>query len=153
METRIRVPENEAFPYGVYAFASAEVEMARDFDKLSKDNPVQKIDKQTGLRVWNFEVLDADPNARGEDAVSASRSCRIWRRRCRPCQKGRVSCSGVREPDGHPRTSTPSAAESAITTVRTGAAASSRGRRERPASRRRKPTSTARPRNEKQEGS
>ena len=35
-----------------------------DFDKSSKDNRVQARDKDTGLPMWQVEVLDFDPQAR-----------------------------------------------------------------------------------------
>ncbi|GAA5034278.1 plasmid replication, integration and excision activator [Actinopolymorpha pittospori] len=69
METRFSVPMEEAFPHGVYAFASTEVKVARDFEKSTRENTVQMIDRDTELPVWTFDVLDADPNAEGKNAA------------------------------------------------------------------------------------
>ncbi|MEV5750924.1 plasmid replication, integration and excision activator [Actinoallomurus sp. NPDC052308] len=55
------------FPHG--AFIRCEVEPVRDFDKSTKDNPVQARDKETGERVWQVEVIDADPAAKGSVKV------------------------------------------------------------------------------------
>ncbi len=49
--------------------SSTEVRPARDFDKSSPGNDVQMLDKDTGLPVWTFDVLDADPNAQGKSAA------------------------------------------------------------------------------------
>jgi hypothetical protein len=35
-----------------------------DFDRSTKDNRVQAVDKETGLPVWTVEVLDFDQDAR-----------------------------------------------------------------------------------------
>ena len=43
---------------------SSEVEPLDDFDKSTKDNRVQARDKDTGLPLWQVEVLDFDPQAR-----------------------------------------------------------------------------------------
>jgi hypothetical protein len=67
METRFAVSESEAFPYGVFAFVTTEVEPVRDFEKSTKDNPVQQRDKDTGFPLWSFDVLDQD--GRGKNAV------------------------------------------------------------------------------------
>jgi hypothetical protein len=45
------------------------VEMVRDFEKSTKDNPVQARDKDTNERVWQIEVIDADPGAKGSVKV------------------------------------------------------------------------------------
>ncbi len=55
------------FPHG--AFVRGGVEMVRDFDKSTKDNPVQARDKESGERVWQIEVIDADPEAKGSVKV------------------------------------------------------------------------------------
>jgi hypothetical protein len=51
------------FPHGAYVRGG--VDMVKDFDKSTKDNPVQARDKETGDRVWQIEVIDADPMAKG----------------------------------------------------------------------------------------
>lgn len=55
------------FPYG--AFMRGAVEGVRDFDKSSKDLFVQARDKETNQPVWQVEVLDADPEAKGSVKV------------------------------------------------------------------------------------
>ncbi|MPZ61143.1 MAG: plasmid replication, integration and excision activator [Propionibacteriales bacterium] len=62
MPTRISVEFGEVFPHGLYAVS--EVTESRDFDKSTKDNPVQATDEPTGLRIWQVDVMDADPEAR-----------------------------------------------------------------------------------------
>jgi len=57
----------EVFPHG--AFAKGRVEPVRDFDRSSKDNFVQMRDKDTGLPVWQVEVIDADPESKGSEKV------------------------------------------------------------------------------------
>ena len=69
METRFSVRSEDAFPHGVYAFTATEVRPARDFEQSTRDNQVQMRDRDTGLPVWTFDVLDADPNAQGKNAA------------------------------------------------------------------------------------
>jgi hypothetical protein len=52
----------ELFPHGLGAIS--EVSSLDDFDKSTKDNRVQARDKDTGLPLWQVEVLDFDPQAR-----------------------------------------------------------------------------------------
>jgi len=61
---RLPVDSVDVFPHGLYAFVATEVEPARDFERSTSDRFVQQVDKDTGLAVWTFEVLDADPQAR-----------------------------------------------------------------------------------------
>jgi hypothetical protein len=61
MPRRIKVDFGEVFPYGVYAVG--EVQAQRDFDKSTRDKPVQAIDDDSGLPVWSVDVIDADPDA------------------------------------------------------------------------------------------
>jgi hypothetical protein len=51
-----------AFSHG--CFVVGEVEPVRDFDRSTKETPVQAVDKETGLPVWAVNVVDADPEAR-----------------------------------------------------------------------------------------
>lgn len=67
METRFAVSEENVFPYGVFAFVTTEVEPVRDFEKSTKDSMVQQRDKDTGLPLWSFDVLDQD--GKGKNAV------------------------------------------------------------------------------------
>jgi hypothetical protein len=41
-----------------------EVQAMRDFDRSTKDQAVQAVDRETGLLVWVVDVVDADPEAR-----------------------------------------------------------------------------------------
>jgi hypothetical protein len=67
MQGPIPVEFGFVFPYG--AFIRGEVEGVRDFDKSSKDNFVQAKNKDTNERVWQIEVIDADPEAKGSVKV------------------------------------------------------------------------------------
>jgi hypothetical protein len=62
-----RYPVNHdlIFPHGCYLIS--EVEPVRDFDKSTRDNFVQALDKVTGLRVWSAMAHDADPEVRKGD--------------------------------------------------------------------------------------
>ena len=51
-----------AFPFGVGMVG--EVTQQDDFEKSSKESRVQARDKDTGLPVWQLEVIDFDPKAR-----------------------------------------------------------------------------------------
>ncbi|MGQ0480581.1 MAG: plasmid replication, integration and excision activator [Pseudonocardia sp.] len=62
---RFYVAMEDVFPLG--AFVVSEVEPVRDFDKSTRERPVQALDKETGLPVWSVSVLDADPAARKSD--------------------------------------------------------------------------------------
>jgi len=57
-----RVDCGELFPQGLGIIS--EVDSLDDFDKSTKDNRVQARDKDTGLPMWQVEVLDFDPKAR-----------------------------------------------------------------------------------------
>jgi hypothetical protein len=57
-----KVECGELFPHGLGIVS--EVEPLADFDKSSKDNRVQARDKDTGLPLWQVEVLDFDQQAR-----------------------------------------------------------------------------------------
>jgi hypothetical protein len=52
----------ELFPHGLGVIS--EVSSLDDFDKSTKDNRVQARDKESGLPLWQVEVLDFDPQAR-----------------------------------------------------------------------------------------
>lgn len=59
---RFRVSMEDVFPHG--AFVVSEVEPVRDFDRSTRERPVQSTDKESGQLVWVVSVLDADPDAR-----------------------------------------------------------------------------------------
>jgi hypothetical protein len=50
------------WPYGT--FMVGEVQAMRDFDRSTKDQAVQAVDRDTGELVWTVDVVDADPEAR-----------------------------------------------------------------------------------------
>jgi hypothetical protein len=58
------IPMNhgDVWPHG--AFMVGEVQAMRDFDRSTKDQAVQAVDRDTGELVWTVDVVDADPEAR-----------------------------------------------------------------------------------------
>ncbi len=58
---KIKISHDDVFPHGAYLVS--EVAPVIDFDRSTKDNKVQQVDKDTGLLVWSVDVLDADPEA------------------------------------------------------------------------------------------
>ncbi|MGH3503672.1 MAG: plasmid replication, integration and excision activator [Nocardioidaceae bacterium] len=64
MPRRFPVDAGVAFMHGLYMFTDAQVEPARDFEKSTRENPVQAMDEDTDLPVWQVDVMDADPDAR-----------------------------------------------------------------------------------------
>lgn len=62
MPRKIKIEFGDVFPHGAYAVS--EVAAVRDFDKSTKDKPVQAVDEETGLLMWAVDVMDADPEAR-----------------------------------------------------------------------------------------
>jgi hypothetical protein len=67
MQGPIPVEFGFVFPHG--AFIRGEVEAVRDFDKSSKENFVQAKNKDTNEKVWQVEIIDADPDAKGSIKV------------------------------------------------------------------------------------
>lgn len=49
------------FPHGAYMVG--DIEPLRDFDKSTRDNPVQAVDPDTGILLWAVEIVDGDPEA------------------------------------------------------------------------------------------
>jgi hypothetical protein len=58
----IRMEHGDAFPYG--SFVVGEVQAMRDFDRSTREQAVQAVDRETGVLVWTVDVVDADPEAR-----------------------------------------------------------------------------------------
>jgi hypothetical protein len=58
----IPMASEDAFSYG--CFVVGGVEPMRDFDRSTRDQAVQAVDRDTGVLVWTVDVIDADPNAR-----------------------------------------------------------------------------------------
>lgn len=63
MQRRISISFADVFPHGAYLVGEVEPEL--DFTAGGADKP-QKVDPDTGLRVWKVPVLDADPEAKGK---------------------------------------------------------------------------------------
>ena len=57
-----KVECGELFPHGLGVVS--EVEPLADFDKSTRENRVQARDKDSGLPLWQVEVLDFDQQAR-----------------------------------------------------------------------------------------
>lgn len=62
MPRKVPVEFGVVFPYGAYAVG--EISPVRDFDRSTRENPVQATDPDTGLLVWAVDVVDADPEAK-----------------------------------------------------------------------------------------
>ena len=62
LQGAIPVEFGAAFPHG--AFVVGEVMPVNDFEKSTKEKPVQQRDKNTGMPLWTVPVLDPDPDAR-----------------------------------------------------------------------------------------
>jgi hypothetical protein len=58
----IQMAHGDVFPHG--CFMVGEVQAMRDFDRSTKDQAVQAVDRDTGVLVWTVDVVDADPEAR-----------------------------------------------------------------------------------------
>src|SRR4029453_954039 len=58
----IQMSHGDVFPHGCYMVG--DVQAMRDFDRSTKEQAVQAVDRETGLLVWTVEVVDADPEAR-----------------------------------------------------------------------------------------
>jgi len=58
----IGMNHGDVFPHGCYVVG--EVQAMRDFDRSTRDQAVQAVDRDTGLLVWTVDVVDADPEAR-----------------------------------------------------------------------------------------
>jgi hypothetical protein len=58
----IRMAHGDVFPHG--CFVVGEVAPQRDFDKSTREQAVQAVDRDTGELVWVVDVIDADPDAR-----------------------------------------------------------------------------------------
>lgn len=69
MPRKIPVEFGLAFPHGAYAVG--EVQPVRDYDRSTKDKPVQAVDPETGLLLWQVEVVDGDPEAKKSNRTMA----------------------------------------------------------------------------------
>lgn len=58
-----RIPFNfdDVFRFG--AAPTSDVAPARDYKLSTKEKPVQAVDVETGLPLWQFDLMDLDPEA------------------------------------------------------------------------------------------
>ena len=64
MAIKSAIPMNPDDVFGFGCFMVGEVRPMRDFDRSTKDQAVQALDRDTGELVWTVDVVDADPDAR-----------------------------------------------------------------------------------------
>ena len=57
-----KVESSEVFPHGLGVVSA--VSAKNEFGAGTRENPVQERDKQTGLPVWQVDIMDFDPDAR-----------------------------------------------------------------------------------------
>lgn len=69
MPRKIPLDFGVVFPHGAYAVG--EVQPMRDYDRSTRDNPVQATDPETGLLLWQVEVVDGDPEAKKSNRTLA----------------------------------------------------------------------------------
>ena len=69
MPRKVPVEFSVAFPHGAYAVG--EVQPVRDYDRSTKEKLVQAADPDTGLPLWQVEVVDGDPDARKSNRTMA----------------------------------------------------------------------------------
>jgi len=58
----IPMAHGDVFPHG--CFVVGEVEPMRDFDRSTRDQAVQAVDRDTGELVWTVDVIDAERESR-----------------------------------------------------------------------------------------
>jgi hypothetical protein len=58
----IPMANGDVFPHGCYVVGA--VQAMRDFDRSTREQAVQAVDRESGLLVWTVDVVDADPEAR-----------------------------------------------------------------------------------------
>ena len=66
LQDPIPVQFAHVFPHGAYA--AGTIEPVRDFDASKDGRFVQAKDRESGLPVWQVDVIDADPAARTKTA-------------------------------------------------------------------------------------
>lgn len=62
LSKRMKVTHDDVFPYG--AFLVGQVNQVVDFDRSTREMKYQQVDKETGLPLWQVDVIDADPEAK-----------------------------------------------------------------------------------------
>ena len=90
----IPMRNEDAFPMG--CFVVGEVVPQRDFDRSTREQAVQAVDRDTGELVWSVDVVDADPEARDRTVrVKITAPVQpVPPRRRRVCRSGRSSSTG-----------------------------------------------------------
>ena len=58
----IPMQHGDVFPHGCYVVG--EIQAMRDFDRSTREQAIQAVDRDTGELVWTVDVVDADPDAR-----------------------------------------------------------------------------------------
>jgi hypothetical protein len=58
----IPMTHGDVFPHGCYVVG--DVQAMRDFDKSTREQAIQAVDRDTAELVWTVDVVDADPEAR-----------------------------------------------------------------------------------------
>jgi hypothetical protein len=58
----ILMRHGDVFPHG--CFVVGEVQAMRDFDRSTREQAIQAVDRDSGVLVWTVDVVDADPEAR-----------------------------------------------------------------------------------------
>ena len=58
----IPMAHGDVFPHG--CFVVGEVEPMRDFDRSTRDQAVQAVDRDSGELVWTVDVIDAERESR-----------------------------------------------------------------------------------------
>lgn len=61
IDGRFKCQMEDLFPHGV--FVTSVVEQVKDFDRSTRENAVQALDKESGLPMWEVTVQDGDPEA------------------------------------------------------------------------------------------
>src|SRR4029450_12878652 len=62
----IPMQHGDVFPHG--CFVVGEVQAMRDFDRSTKEQAIQAVDREPGELVGTVDVVDADPEARERTA-------------------------------------------------------------------------------------
>jgi hypothetical protein len=58
----IPMGHDDVFPHG--SFMVGDVQPMRDFDRSTRDQAVQAVDRDSGVLLWTVDVVDADPDVR-----------------------------------------------------------------------------------------
>lgn len=73
---RFPIPHEVAFPNGAYLVS--EVSPVNDFTKSTREVKIQEVDPDSGLLMWQVDIVDADPSApRKQKAVSVKIAAKV----------------------------------------------------------------------------